>query len=468
MREPSTLFALTPFALAAFAAGAVLAGFLPQIFNDADTWWHLAAGDWIFAHRAVPTHDIFTYTFAGTPWSAHEWLSEVLMAAAFAAGGWAGLHILFALALGVTAATVAGALGRRMDFIPALLVSVLGLACVAGGLLARPHVLALPMLAIWTSGLVDARERGTAPPLWLAAVMLAWANLHGSFAFGLALAMALGAEAAVTERGRAAKAWSIFIAVSILAALINPQGLEGLLFPVRLLAMPGLATIGEWGPSNFSHPTPFLFALLGMILVLATGKLRLPLSRAVLIAALVYLSLSHARHVMLFAVAAPLLAAPALGAAWPAKHQDSPRWLLPVLAALPLALLAARLALPAARGEDRVTPLAALAHVPAGLRAQPVLNAYDYGGYLIHQGVKVFIDGRTDMYPADFMKNDDRLAAGDAGAMAATVARYRAAWTIYPSGSRSAAALDRLPGWHRLYADANAVVHVRDQPPPPG
>ena len=49
MREPSTLFAL-----AAFAAGAVLAGFLPQIFNDADTWWHLAAGDWILAHRAVP------------------------------------------------------------------------------------------------------------------------------------------------------------------------------------------------------------------------------------------------------------------------------------------------------------------------------------------------------------------------------------------------------------------------------
>ena len=463
MREPSALFAL-----AAFTAGALLAGFLPQIFNDADTWWHLAAGDWILTHRAVPARDIFTYTFAGTPWSAHEWLSEVLMAAVFAAGGWAGLHILFALAVGAAAATVAGALRRRMDFIPALLVSILGLACMAGGLLARPHILALPMLAIWTSALVNARERGTAPPLWLAAVMLVWVNLHGSFAFGLALAMALGIEAVAMERGRAAKSWAIFIAVSILAALLNPQTWEGLLFPIRLLAMPGLATVGEWGPINFSHPTPFLFALLGMILTLMRGKIRLPLSRGLLITALIYLALSHARHVMLFAVVAPLLAAPSLGAVWPARNPESPRWLLPVLVALPLILLAARLILPAVRSEDRVTPIAALAHVPASLRAQPVLNAYDYGGYLIHQGVKVFIDGRTDMYPAAFMKNDDRLVAGDADAITATLAHYRIAWTIYPSGSRSAAVLDHLPGWHRYFADANAVIHIRDQPPPPG
>jgi hypothetical protein len=463
MREASS-----PFALAAFAAGACLAGFMPQIFHDADTWWHLAAGDWILAHRTVPARDFFTYTFAGTPWNAHEWLSEVLMAVAFAASGWTGLHILFALASGVAAATVASALRKRMDFIPALLVSVLGLGCVAGALLARPHILALPMLAIWTSALVDAREQRTAPPLWLAAIMLMWANLHGSFAFGLALAMALGAEAVIMEGIRAAKAWAVFVAISILAALVNPQGLEGLLFPIKLLAMPGLATVGEWGPSSFARPTPFLFALLGMVLVLMTGKVRLPIFRALLILALTYLALSHQRHVMLFAVVAPLLAAPALGVAWPALNQDRSRWLVPMLAALLLVLLAARLVLPVTRGEDRVTPQAALAHVPAGLRAQPVLNAYDYGGYLIHQGVKVFIDGRTDMYPTDFLKNDDRLAAGDTNAFVASLARYRIAWTIYPSGSPSALALDRLPGWHRLYADANAVVHVRDQPPPPG
>ena len=33
----------------------------------------------------------------------------------------------------------------------------------------------------------------------------------------------------------------------------------------------------------------------------------------------------------------------------------------------------------------------------------PVLNNYDFGGYLIFFGVKVFVDGRTDMYGDAFL-----------------------------------------------------------------
>ncbi|MBW8734895.1 MAG: hypothetical protein JF571_11445, partial [Asticcacaulis sp.] len=35
------------------------------LLNDNDTWWHLAAGDWMIAHRAVPHADPFSWTFAG-------------------------------------------------------------------------------------------------------------------------------------------------------------------------------------------------------------------------------------------------------------------------------------------------------------------------------------------------------------------------------------------------------------------
>src|SRR5579871_5581482 len=118
MREASTS---SDFAALAFVLGFAAAAFAPQIFNDGDTWWHLAAGNWMLAHGAVPTRDVFTYTFAGQPWTAHEWLAEVLMALAFCAGGWSGLHILFGLAFGGTALIMAHALRRRLDFSAALL-----------------------------------------------------------------------------------------------------------------------------------------------------------------------------------------------------------------------------------------------------------------------------------------------------------------------------------------------------------
>jgi hypothetical protein len=72
------------------------------------------------------------------------------------------------------------------------------------------------------------------------------------------------------------------------------------------------------------------------------------------------------------------------------------------------------------------------------------------------------------MYATEFLNQDDRLNAGDSDAIAKALSRYRIAWTIFPAGSPTVAALDHLPSWHRLHSDTNAVVHVKDQPPPPG
>ena len=89
--------------------------------------------------------------------------------------GWAGIHLLFAACAALTVGVTAYFVRKRVDFTPALLAVVLGLACVTGSLLARPHMLALPLLAIWTAGLAGARENSKAPSCWLIAVMPLWA-----------------------------------------------------------------------------------------------------------------------------------------------------------------------------------------------------------------------------------------------------------------------------------------------------
>ena len=81
------------------AAGLVLFVWLTtakSLLADPDSHWHVTVGNWILAHGAVPTVDIYSFTFAGQPWIAKEWLSQVLLALAYDAGGWGALVVLCA------------------------------------------------------------------------------------------------------------------------------------------------------------------------------------------------------------------------------------------------------------------------------------------------------------------------------------------------------------------------------------
>jgi hypothetical protein len=126
-----------------------------------------------------------------------------------------------------------------------------------------------------------------------------------------------------------------------------------------------------------------------------------------------------------------------------------------------VALIGLRAALPMDRPDDRVTPRTALAHVPPELAAKPVFNHYNFGGYLISQGVKVFIDGRADMYGEAFL--DRYLEARNGGAaFDAVVVQHRIAWAITKPDDSLARALDGKPGWRRIWRDQTAAVYARE------
>ena len=240
---------------------------------------------------------------------------------------------------------------------------MLGLCCVSASLLARPHLLTLPLLAAWTWGLVAARERGQAPSCWLIALMPLWANLHGSFAFGLALAGALAVEAVIETQNRkkAVLSWGIFLLGATAASAATPFGFHTLLFPFQLSAMQGLNYIGEWQASDFSHLSPLDAGTVGQPVRAgqrpSENRRRI---RLLLFLGLTWLALSHQRHQMLLGVTAPILLTPFLAKTWPAKDEN-PSPLFGRLAGLALAaLVVVRLIVPVVRGDDPRSPVSAL------------------------------------------------------------------------------------------------------------
>jgi hypothetical protein len=148
--------------------------------------------------------------------------------------------------------------------------------------------------------------------------------------------------------------------------------------------------------------------------------------------------------------------------AWPADRNSQPPIFAAVAALVLVGLAIVRLAIPVTRGDDAVSPISALAHVPRFVRETPVLNDYGFGGYLIWNGVKPFIDSRADLYGDIFLENYAAIVSPDKDALAAALVFHHVRWTIFPRQAQVVKLLDATPGWRRFYADKLAVVHVHD------
>ncbi|MBD8619805.1 hypothetical protein IFT67_12815 [Sphingomonas sp. CFBP 13728] len=475
--EVATTTITTPRAIFALLVGFAAFAFtivLPTLLLDGDTGWHLATGAWIVAHGSVPTHDPFSFTAAGRPWVAHEWLSELAMYASYRAAGWTGLNLLTGAAMAALYALVAHEICRWMSIRASIVALLLTAPGIAPSLLARPHILALPLLAGWLIALLHARERGRAPSLVLVLLMLVWANAHGSFIFGLALAAVFALEALIAaapaDRRAVVLGWGIFGACSGIAALATPAGFDGIVFPFYVNGLKLLAHLGEWQPANFStFAAPEAILLATLFFVLAK-PVRIPPVRLLLLLGVLHLALQHTRQEIVLVVVGVLILAEPIGRAWtpatatvarisPTARRDTYRTGLAVLA-IALALVAYRIAVPVARTNSPGVPAAALRRLPPSLRTQRVFNEYSFGGSLIFAGIRPYIDGRSDMYGDPFTLDYIAILGGDAARWRAANAKWKFGWTILPQHSPLAKRLDHDPAWRRIYADDTAAIHV--------
>lgn len=459
------------------------------LLGDPDSHWHIAVGNWMLAHATVPTVDSFSFTFAGQPWIAKEWLSQLAMAVAYDVGGWGGVTVLSAAAIAASFALLLRLLLRDLTPLPALMFTLAAVVMAGPHFLARPHLLAFPVMLWWVAGLVRAVEKRRAPEPLLLLAMLLWANLHGGFTIGLVLCGAFAIEAALGARDAAERralvvAWTKFGVAAGLVACVTPYGPESILVTLRILGMgQALGVISEWKSPDFqSHPLQELVVLAAIYVALWRG-LRLPLVRLLIVIGLTHLYLRHARNAELLAMLVPLVIAPLLARQWPSLRPDSA-----VATASPPVRWARTMAQPAGRGAvalclaiaavyaaglirfAEVTaptdtmPAAALQYArDAGISGR-VLNHYNYGGYLIRAGVPTFIDGRGELYGGDFIKRyADAVKLRGEERLEQMLDRYAIDWTLFPRNHPANRLLAHLSGWRQAYGDDASTIFVRDR-----
>jgi hypothetical protein len=299
--------------------------------------------------------------------------------------------------------------------------------------------------------------------------MVLWANLHGGFVLVAPFAL----DAVLNSEPRLRKSlvlrWAAFAVAALIAACCTPYGWNSLLASQKILALgSALPLIMEWRPADFGSVGALeVCLLLGIGLALWRG-VKLPPLRIVLLLGLLHMALSQGRSGETLALLAPLiLAAPLarqIGGAEVSNSSAAPPMRGVLFAGVAVLLAAGTLAFtsvhrfqPHASG----SPVAAVAALKK-LNLDRVFNDYDFGGYLIANGVAPFIDGRTELYGEKFFVDQNAaVRLKEPENLFRLLEQYRIEATLMRTQSAATKLLDHIDGWQKVYADDIATIHVR-------
>jgi hypothetical protein len=465
------------------------------LLNDADTGYHIRAGEHILQTLSVPRHDIFSFLTPPLPWTAHEWLSEVIMAFFHGFHGLTGVVLFFALLIATSFAVLFRILQTEGSYV-LVNVAIILLVITSSEIhwLARPHMFSLFLMIIWYFILDQYQYRDRNYLYLLPPLMLLWVNLHGGFMAGFMLicvylagnALRLfAADAAVRgESRRRLRDYGLLLLFCLLASLANPHGVHILLFPFTLASNSFLMdNVAEFLSPNFHEAMPFKYLLLLMIVLFSVSRKRPNGIEIMLVLLFVNMSLYSARYIPLFAViVAPILSAQAnevvgraggkfmdffrrRSARIAAVDASSKGHLWPLAAVLLVVILAAGGNISFAF-DKKMKPVAAVDFLKREHIKGHMFDNDEFGDYIIYAAwpeYRVFFDGRSDMYGIARMKDYLEVARAQRG-WDEVLKKYHIDWIIYDAGSSLALLLEERDDWKLIYADKVAEIFVRDVP----
>jgi hypothetical protein len=468
-------------AMAATAIVALVALTVRRRFNDPDLWWHLKTGEIIWRTRSIPSTDIFSFTTGHHAWTAHEWLSQVLIYGAWRLGGYSGLMVwLIAVASILLIAEYALCTFYSNNAKVGLLgVAVLWLFATYG-LAIRPQLVGYLLL---TCELLIVQFGRTRSPRWfllLPPLFALWVNCHGSFVFGILVLAAVqicsfldlrvGLFVSAPWEKRRRDTLAVAFALSIAALFLNPIGLRQVLYPLdALFNQPaGLALVSEWQPAAFDDPRGVALVLVAaLILILAMARRsELRVDELLLLVMGFGLAQMHRRMFFVFGIVAAPILCRQLSKAWrgydASKDLRTPNALMMALAAIVVMWAfpdRSQLELQV----EKTSPVKAVEFIHRTGLSGRMLNEYVFGGYLIWAAPDhpVFVDGRADVYDwtgvlREYDKWETLSESPDL-----LLDKYQIKFCLLSRNSPMAQVMPLIPGWTKLYSDEVSVIFSR-------
>lgn len=396
-----------------------------------DFWWHIKVGEYVLENRTVPTTDIFSWfgTEKGIPWTAHEWLADVIFYLIFNATGEFGI---FSLSIICASLIIYLLWQQNKQYIrDNLLISgvFFSLFAVLSSMFfyGRPHVFSFFFLFFELKILYRFWEDNNYKGIFfLPLISILWSNIHGGssglsyllcivFLIAGTLRFELGRIVAAKLSRKGILILAVITLGTVLGILVNPIGFKVWLYPYQSFADTlSMTIISEWRAPDAKDLGNLILYFLPIIimsigLISETKKIRF-IDLAVM-GVFLFLFFRSARFIVMWYISAGFYAFRYM----PKCKIKEIKKLSEVIAVIAVFIL---LCVPTGLSisnftktikENSIISKAMSDEAIQVVKAENpkrILNDYNVGETLIYNNIPVFIDARADLYAAEHILED--------------------------------------------------------------
>ncbi len=384
-----------------------------KVCKDPDYYWHIKAGEYMINHGQFLTKDIFSWVTGiyNTYWVSHEWLFDVMIF--ILSRLFPGYHVLiYSIICIFSLLCLIFFLNKKKwlsNILFTLVWNILGMFFLVTYTTPRPQLLVFLFLVVTLYLLYDLRSNEKSNKIYLLPVLtIIWSNIHGgssnmpyilTFIFiviGLFNFKCSKMEASRLSKVQFKKYILVFF-LCLVATMINPHGIRMLIYPYENMSNQFmLKTITEWHPTNLNEIYHCLFFFLFSItlLIVLLSKKKLQFIDLVIFGFTLFLGLKSIRFWMFFYIAASMIIVNYIPE-YKLKKGDENYILLIVVLLFGFFMMGFKDINKSL--EKKVLSDKVISYLKEN-KPKRLYNYYDYGGYLIYNDIKVFVDGRADLY----------------------------------------------------------------------
>lgn len=489
--------------------------------SDFDLWLHLAAGRFILLHKFIPSVDILSCTISGQPWINHEWLFQIILTEIYQIFGPDGLSTLQVIVVGMTFIILFFLGFDRGKFIWPICSLFLVLIVYQLRLTLRPDIFSLLFFTIYVQ-ILAMNLNWKRSIIFIFLIQILWVNMHGFFIIGPIIVGIASLTEFIKRKIPLPFQWNdvgrltdkeyshlkfCFLAV-VCACFINPYFVEGAVYPFKILYSLGhsdifFRSIGELQrpitletiTNIHQYPAYKILIALSLVGFLFNYK-RVDIGSAVLWLFFLFLSLSAVRNVVYFSVAAYLsmminfqFENPVVKISRKVLSKRFGLAFLSLFHIIIILMLGKKFMLMSGEGYYDFSksviksnyggisltnyPTKAVDFLENNKVKGNFFNDFNSGAYLLgrlYPSVKVFIDGRTEVYGERFYKDYQKIWFGGDGDLFAVYAEkfnitgafLNAIYLPVPRGILKY--LYERHDWNLVYFGGDAVIFLKDTP----